>query len=56
MIHWMGDAMNTLLLLFVLAQEGPRGGKIEWRRDVDDALAQAKKDGRPAMLYFTADW
>jgi thiol:disulfide interchange protein len=36
--------------------KAPRGGKIEWRRDVDAALAEAKKSGRPAMLYFTADW
>ena len=45
-----------ILLLLALLQEAPRGGKIEWRRDIDEALAQAKKDGRPAMLYFTADW
>ena len=45
-----------ILLVLALFQQAPRGGKIEWRRDVDDALKQAKKDGLPAMLYFTADW
>ena len=45
-----------ILLVLALVQQAPRSGKIEWRRDVDDSLKQAKKDGLPAMLYFTADW
>jgi len=50
--------MNAMLavLILALAQDAPRGGKIEWRRDVDDAIREAKKAGRPALLYFTADW
>ena len=33
-----------------------RGGLIEWRQDIDDALTLAKKSNRPSILYFTADW
>lgn len=29
---------------------------IAWRYDVADALASARVDGKPVLLYFTADW
>ena len=51
------------LLLFgasgeALAQEGegPRGGLVEWRYDHDAALATARREGRPVMVYLTVDW
>jgi len=37
------------------AQDAPRGGKIQWRSDLETGLAEAIRDGRPAMLYFTDD-
>lgn len=52
----------TTVALFVVvaanlagAQDAPRGGKIEWRSDLEAGLAEARRDGRPAMLYFTDD-
>ncbi len=27
---------------------------IEWRTNADDALAEAKRDGKPLLLDFTA--
>lgn len=47
--------MNILLLTLVLLQDAPRGGKIDWRRDVDEALASVGRDRGPAVLYFTDD-
>lgn len=32
------------------------GGKIEFLLDVEAGLGQAKQGGKPAVLYFTADW
>ncbi len=34
------------------------GGKIAWLDGsaLNDALATAKKDGMPLMVYFTATW
>lgn len=29
---------------------------IEWRTDVDAALAEARRDGRLVLVDFTADW
>ena len=33
-----------------------RGGRIEWREDIEAALAEAHSTGLPSMLYFSADW
>lgn len=30
--------------------------KLEWRTDHDEALASAKKAGKPAIIDFTAEW
>lgn len=46
--------MKTLALTLAVLVGG--GGKIEWSRDVEKSLAEAKKAGKPVMLYFTADW
>jgi len=35
--------------------DAPRGGRIEWRRDLDAALREAAASHRPLMLYFTHD-
>ena len=33
-----------------------RGGKIEWREDIEVALEHAKNANRPSIIYFSADW
>ena len=58
--------MKILIALLLLVGGGLRpaeahsprrgGGKIKWEKDYKKALAQARKEGRPMMLYFTADW
>ena len=30
--------------------------KIQWVSDLNEGLRLAKENGKPAMLYFTADW
>jgi hypothetical protein len=42
--------MVTLLLLAALHD----GGKIAWRKDVDEARKDARQKGLPTMLYFTS--
>jgi len=52
----------TCAITAALAACGPPapmvGGKILWRQgeQLPAALAEARADGRPVMLYFTASW
>ncbi len=41
-----------------LAQDAPSpaADRVEWSTDFQDALAKAKADGRPALVFFTASW
>ncbi len=41
------------------AKKSPRPkkrGGIEWTADIDDGLARAKRQGKPVMIDFMADW
>ncbi len=40
----------TLLTLLLWSQDSKT---IEWARDLDEGLAQSKKDGRPVITYWT---
>jgi thiol:disulfide interchange protein len=49
-----------LVLLFVSgcfagSEENP-SAKIHWVQDLPEGLRLARETGKPAMLYFTADW
>lgn len=46
--------MKTMSLVLLALAAG--GGKIKWETDYAKGLAQAKKDARLMMVYFTADW
>lgn len=43
-------------LLALAAAHADDGGKLPWGKDYAQGLEQAKKTGRPAVVYFTADW
>ena len=48
----------TLVLCGVLAGQQPvqaAADKISWQHDLERALAQSAKDGRPVIAYFTFD-
>ena len=32
------------------------GGAIDWVKDPDAGLEEASSEGKPAVLFFTADW
>lgn len=51
-------AKRTLagLLVVTLALMAFGKGKLEWVDNYEDGLKKAKEQGKPAMLYFTADW
>ena len=53
----MRTGLALLAVLGALAAEDqkPRGGLIEWRKDVDKALADARNGHKPVILYFTHD-
>jgi hypothetical protein len=34
---------------------GQDGGKIPWNKDPQAAIAQAKKTGKPMMMFFTSE-
>jgi hypothetical protein len=43
----------------VLAASGVAGageGRISFSKDYASAMARAKKERKPAAVYFTADW
>ena len=50
--------MKSLIVILALAlpQDDGRGGKIEWTKDLEAGLKEARKAGKPVMIYFTADW
>ncbi len=41
--------------LIAMAQGQPQAQGIEWGKDLDAAMAQSAKDGRPVITYFTFD-
>ncbi|MBI3855909.1 MAG: thioredoxin family protein [Planctomycetes bacterium] len=54
--------MKALLAIAAILMAGgggsadDHGGKVVWIRDPQFGLGKAKLEGRPAMLFFTADW
>ena len=47
----------SALAALLLAGSGARAGEgIDWYRDLDRALAEARSTGRPVMVDFWADW
>jgi hypothetical protein len=44
---------TTIALLALAGTAFPDG--IEWSKDLATAQAQAARDGRPVLLYFTFD-
>jgi len=51
--------LPLVLLLVTGCFAGPDdtpAAKIQWVQDLREGLRLAKETGKPAMLYFTADW
>lgn len=52
----------TALLLWLAAAGGgcapapEEGAGIDWVKDHAEGLRRAKENGKPALVYFTADW
>src|SRR5687767_11324369 len=46
--------LPAILALFLSGDDN--AGKVAWIRDPQFALAKAKVEGRPTMLFFTAEW
>lgn len=52
-------ALALVLLLVTGCFAGPDdtpAAKIQWVQDLPEGLRLAKETGKPAMLFFTADW
>lgn len=49
-------ALAGLMLLSGGGSGDDHGGKVAWVRDPQFGLARAKLEGRPAMLFFSADF
>ncbi|MBI2898747.1 MAG: hypothetical protein HYY17_01035 [Planctomycetes bacterium] len=49
----MGFVIALAAALPWCAQE--QGGLVAWRRDVDEAMREAKETGLPLMLYFDSE-
>lgn len=46
--------MSLLLLSLLALPPAQDGGRIPWRKDVEEAMAAASEKGLPMMLYFTS--
>ena len=45
----------TMILALALVFGQERGGKIEWRKDVEPSFAEARRSAKPLLVYFTDD-
>jgi hypothetical protein len=55
LLQFRGEALCGTLFLILTALQETRGGKIEWGRDFEDALREAKRGEQPLMVYLTDD-
>ncbi|MCO5166911.1 MAG: thioredoxin family protein [Planctomycetes bacterium] len=49
-------AALALLGVSPLAQGADHKGKVPWVTDPAQGFAQARREGKPIMLFFTAEW
>lgn len=52
-------AMATVALIGAAApaaHAGDHKGKVAWAADPTQGFAQARREGKPIMIFFTADW
>ena len=49
-------SMLSILLLAAGSAYAGGGGKLPMGKDYEEGLARAKAEGKPLVLYFTADW
>lgn len=57
----MNRILSLLLVLLLVTgcwagSEDTPSAKIGWVQDLSEGLRMAKETGKPAMLFFTADW
>ena len=57
----MRRLMSAVLVLVIVTgcwagAEETAPAKIQWVPDLNEGLRLARENGKPAMLYFTADW
>ena len=48
--------LAVLLLLLASSTALAGGGTLPFVKDHDQGLAEAKRTGKAAFIYFTADW
>lgn len=49
-------ALATLFAVAAPEARADHKGKIPWVTDPTQGFAQARRDGKPIMIFFTADW
>jgi ABC-type sugar transport system substrate-binding protein len=57
----MRRTLFAVALAAVMALAAPEAradhkGKIPWVTDPTQGFAQARREGKPIMIFFTADW
>jgi hypothetical protein len=48
--------LATLAVVALAGQNAPKGGQMGFSCDIEASFAQARRTGRPIMIYFTAEW
>jgi thiol:disulfide interchange protein DsbD len=57
MMRWLSVLWVLLVVTGCHAEaDDVSANKIQWVSDLNEGLRLAKENGKPAMLYFTADW
>jgi thiol:disulfide interchange protein len=55
--HYLFGVLGLVGLALTLAPAlGAAPKRIQWTGDLEKGLAQAKRENKPALLQFTADW
>lgn len=49
-------ALAATAVLAAPARAGDHRGKVPWVDDPAAGQAQARREGRPALLFFSAEW
>lgn len=50
-------AISTVMTVAAPEAEAAHTGKItNWVMNPDEGFAQARREGKPIMIFFTADW
>lgn len=52
----LAAAAVTVATVFCAEAQAGHGGKVEFTQEIEAGFQQARRTGKPIMIYFTAEW